>query len=650
MLALVAAILLLPGGSTKPSAALARAGVLARAGHRRAALHAYEAVLDADPHQDTAERMVHTLRTDGEEELAFEQLQARAHRDPNNAALRSSLAEAFWDRRRYQDARREADAAVELDATQWHAYGILGRTSLARGEATEAQINLGIAAGHDPSDAIDAAALGGIALASGDRAAATKWFRRCVETVPQSPAYRAELAVALAGSGALAEAHRQEQAERRLRAAEHGRTWSLTGIGRPLPGEARATTVGACALDPIGDLVIVGSAMSKGGKTGYDFSTTKLDASGSVRWHRTADGWAHLDDRATAVATDRTGNVYVAGTSNSPLTDADIMVVKYDAAGREQWTCRWNGKANGYDAPTAIAVAADGEAYVTGFTLTGETGYAAVLLKLTSDGHVAWAQTNVPSGTVGAFGEGIAFTPSGAVQVVADSRRRKDATEIDHLEYRPDGSQSFATVSPSDAWPGSRPTLLVTRAGQSILAGVMPDGKGVLRTAVLGLDRHGLAKWRYFASGGVAPVVAELANGRILVVDTIRRGSVVDLRIVTLSPSGQVLRRQWRRSVVVDGPLLLQADSGGAALAFASFVGDQPDSVQLVSLSANGRVGLIRTYRNPRGDVVVPKALAVRGSKGFVAVSEWRGDRAAFVPVVLTCPLGRPGLVATALP
>src|SRR5262249_12797413 len=84
------------------------------------------------------------------------------------------------------------------------------------------------------------------------------------------------------------------------------------------------------------------------------------------------------DDQATAIATDSTGNVYVAGfttSSNFPTAAAaqgapagfsDAFVTKLNPSGKLVYSTYLGG--SGQDNATSIAVDAAGNAYVAGFT------------------------------------------------------------------------------------------------------------------------------------------------------------------------------------------------------------------------------------------------------------------------------------------
>ena len=78
---------------------------------------------------------------------------------------------------------------------------------------------------------------------------------------------------------------------------------------------------------------------------------------------------------AAAIAVDRSGNIYVTGTSGTFMSgDFDYATIKYNNSGQQQWVARYNGAANSDDGGTAIAVDRLGNVYVTGNIQTGSGG------------------------------------------------------------------------------------------------------------------------------------------------------------------------------------------------------------------------------------------------------------------------------------
>jgi hypothetical protein len=116
----------------------------------------------------------------------------------------------------------------------------------------------------------------------------------------------------------------------------------------------------ALAVDASGNVLVTGNSAD-------DFATVKYDAAGAEVWVRRYDGPSAGADWATAIAVDASGNAYVSGSSHgTATTQYDFATLSYDATGAVRWTERYDGSANFYDTPYAIAVDASGDVYVTG--------------------------------------------------------------------------------------------------------------------------------------------------------------------------------------------------------------------------------------------------------------------------------------------
>jgi len=152
----------------------------------------------------------------------------------------------------------------------------------------------------------------------------------------------------------------------------------------------------AIAVDDNGNVFVTGTSF--GSDTGYDFATVKYDSSGIEQWVARYNGPGSADDEASAIAVDNAGNVYVTGRSEGSGTWYDYATVKYDSLGVEQWVARYNGPGNDFDYANAIAVDDAGNIYVTGQSYGSGTFTDYATMKYGPDGVEQWvARYNGPS-------------------------------------------------------------------------------------------------------------------------------------------------------------------------------------------------------------------------------------------------------------
>ena len=76
------------------------------------------------------------------------------------------------------------------------------------------------------------------------------------------------------------------------------------------------------------------------GNTWWDYLTTKFNSSGTVQWSISP---GNEYDGANAITIDKTGNVYVTGTSYSDTTNWwGYATIKYNSMGVQQWVTRYD--------------------------------------------------------------------------------------------------------------------------------------------------------------------------------------------------------------------------------------------------------------------------------------------------------------------
>ncbi len=128
----------------------------------------------------------------------------------------------------------------------------------------------------------------------------------------------------------------------------------------PASGADGATAI---AVDQDGNVYVTGRVATR--FTHKDYATVKYDTDGNELWVNLYNGPGNGDDETTAIAVDRFGNVVVTGESYGGGTRSDWATIKYDPDGNQLWVARFD---RGYynNRATAVALDAEGNVYVTG--------------------------------------------------------------------------------------------------------------------------------------------------------------------------------------------------------------------------------------------------------------------------------------------
>ncbi|GEM_PF-560205 len=137
-----------------------------------------------------------------------------------------------------------------------------------------------------------------------------------------------------------------------------------------------AETSGANAIasgiqvDAKGNVYVTGKVYHP--DTGDDIVTIKYDAAGKEQWVQFYDGPAHANDYPVAIEVDPRGNIIIGGVGKAQGTPGIsesgqfYLIIKYDPDGNVKWTARYNGLTNVYDYLNDLKIDDQGNVYVTG--------------------------------------------------------------------------------------------------------------------------------------------------------------------------------------------------------------------------------------------------------------------------------------------
>jgi len=173
----------------------------------------------------------------------------------------------------------------------------------------------------------------------------------------------------------------------------------------------------AIAADNAGNVYVTGQSYG----SNNDIVTIKYNSLGTQQWATTYNGPANSDDAGSAIAIDSSGNIYVTGTSNGSGTTPDYVTIKYNSAGVQQWATRYNGPADSYDNATAIAVDNSGNVYVTGYSKGSGTSYDYATIKYNAIGETLWVRRYSGLGNYDDFARALAVDASGNVYVTGST-------------------------------------------------------------------------------------------------------------------------------------------------------------------------------------------------------------------------------------
>ncbi len=188
------------------------------------------------------------------------------------------------------------------------------------------------------------------------------------------------------------------------------------------------------AVDGVGNIYVAGFSYDMYAARESNF-IVKYDTNGNYQWdaiNYVINGYARSSD----MAMDAAGNVYLAGSAYGIETGLDFITIKYNTNGDELWTARYTGPGSlgdrQSDTTNAVAVDAEGNAYVTGMSRGPDTspGYTFdyATIKYDTNGNEIWVtRYNWPDERYSVFGaRALAIYPGGNVYVTGDGRTSRE--------------------------------------------------------------------------------------------------------------------------------------------------------------------------------------------------------------------------------
>jgi hypothetical protein len=376
--------------------------------------------------------------------------------------------------------------------------------------------------------------------------------------------------------------------------------WARSGNG--LSGEFGSDV----AVDAEGNVIIVGyfgsSVLTFGGinvtRTGISGNgfIAKYDPDGNVLWARNVGD----DCSLIAVDADPQGSLYATGTfSNEPFTfgsstltpmaGLDAMLVKYDAAGDEQWAAGITGDQGDY--PECVTVDPWGDVIVGGFFTSstlhvGNITLSNVSLGGNADGFIAKYNGNgVPQWANGVSGQGIESVHG----VATDGAGNVAITGIFDGESLTLGSTTLTNTDPH----------MIT-----LIAKYTPEGAALWATAAVGGDNQGngiavdpdgaLLVTGYFAGDALSFGAIDLSPGSVQFdIYVVKCDGAGNFQWGTTAGSDGV-DHAWGISTDEAGSAYITGEFGGTDITFGgtTLVGDSAYYDYFVA-KLNGSVGIV---------------------------------------------------------
>jgi len=238
---------------------------------------------------------------------------------------------------------------------------------------------------------------------------------------------------------------------------------------------------------------IVAGYTTSFGDVDPDVYVLKLNSDGSLAWEKTFGGSSW--DKAYSIQQTTDGGYIVAGyiTSFGAL-NADVYVLKLNSDGSLAWEKTFGG--NGDDGATSIQQTTDGGYIVAGYTDSfGAGGSDAYVLKLNSDGSLAWQKTFGESGHDRAYSIQ-QTTDDGYIVAGYTDTFGADNHDIYVLKLNSDGSLAWEKTFGGNHYDGAYSIQQTTDGGYIVAGGYITSFGAVDRDIyILKLNSDGSLAW-----------------------------------------------------------------------------------------------------------------------------------------------------------
>lgn len=253
-------------------------------------------------------------------------------------------------------------------------------------------------------------------------------------------------------------------------------------------------------VDVMGNVYITGSVL--GSDTTYDIITIKYNSSGVQQWVARYTSLRN-DDIAAGIGVDSRSNVYITGYQYNSTSRNDIILIKYNSSGIQQWMRRENGIGNDDDYPSAIAIDANNNIFVVGESSNPWSFIDFITIKFDSTGLTHWKS----------YYDGISMDEDIPVAIGLDNFNNiyvlgssyGDTTDLDYVvvKYNQSGSLQWVGRYNSPSNMEDVPTAMkVTLAGSVYATGYCFDFMSSYNILTVKFNNSGNVEWGVQYDGG----------------------------------------------------------------------------------------------------------------------------------------------------
>ena len=286
------------------------------------------------------------------------------------------------------------------------------------------------------------------------------------------------------------------------------------------------------------------------GSNGSDCGTIKITSSGVISWTATYNGSANTTDIGKDVIVDGSGNVYVAGECRITNNGKDILALKYNSSGTQQWASTFNKNSGDYDdAASAMCFDASGNIIVAGYA-SNSTNKDAITVKYTTSGTKSWDIIYAGSSALDDWANDVVSDNSSNIYIAGKATHTTNLGDYLVVKYNSSGARQWSAIYDGPARVEDEAASLVISSGYIYVTGKSKGTSSSVTTfdyATIKYDDTGTVSWtnRYngAANGDDAAVkiIADYAGDLIITGTSTVATSGIDYYTICYNASGSSL-------------------------------------------------------------------------------------------------------------
>jgi Beta-propeller repeat len=338
------------------------------------------------------------------------------------------------------------------------------------------------------------------------------------------------------------------------------------------------------AVDSNDDAIVTGYFRGGGSVLNNNYATIKYSGAGVPLWTNYFSGPGE-SDRASAIGVDAGNNVYVTGTSQDKDLKGDFLTVKYASNGVALWTNRFN--AGGNDFANSLVVSPNGTAYITGDTAPAAASSADYMtIALSSSGTVLWSR-RYGAGNGGDLPSAIGTDANGNVFVTGYSLGVGTGLDYATLKYSAGGIPLWTNrYSGPDSLSDRAYALAVDAQGNVYVTGSSEVNVVSSSLATIAYSGEGIPLWTNFHRNPDPGIDYSTAIGTAIAVDS--EGEVYAVGGASIQgPFYDYAIIRYSSLTPQPAPLKITTTTGGVVLTWSSAAFSLQSATSLLSAFTN---------------------------------------------------------------